>query len=113
MRFRRRVFITLGPWGKEGGDPEDPVTVVGVAVTRRLIVRSDAREALVALADGRFALTGRTLAVGPAAPLTRHLRRRALHASSLLDRRWLQEAAAALADQRPRRMSGRVQGGGS
>jgi hypothetical protein len=44
-------------------------------VVRLLRTREDAPGALVQLADRRYALTGATVAVGPAPRLRRHLRR--------------------------------------
>jgi potassium/hydrogen antiporter len=51
--------------------------LLGVPVTERLGARRDAPGALVRLADRRYALTGRILAVGSRRQLDRYLRRRA------------------------------------
>jgi cell volume regulation protein A len=54
--------------------------LLGVPVTERLGTRGDAPGALVRLADHRYALTGRILAVGSRRQLDRFIRRRARHA---------------------------------
>ncbi|MQA74756.1 MAG: hypothetical protein GEU88_10530 [Solirubrobacterales bacterium] len=79
MRRRRtlrasRVF-TVGPWREGDGDPGGPGRVLGVPVAERLDTRPDGRGALVRLADGRFALTGQTVAVGLRSQLEGYLRR--------------------------------------
>ena len=99
MTFHRKIF-TLGPWRAEFGDPADPDTLMGMAVMRRLLERSDRAGALVLLSDGRFGLTGRKVAVGPAWQLTRHLRRWAAHTSSADERAWYEAAIASLAAAR-------------
>jgi hypothetical protein len=97
--FHRKIF-TLGPWRAEFGDPASPDTLMGMRVQRRLLERSDTAGALVLLTDGRFGLTGRKVAVGPAWQLTRHLRRWAAHASSAEERAWYEAAIASLAATR-------------
>ena len=52
---------------------------------------------LVALADGRYAVTGRLLAVGPAGELQGVARRRLAQSQSPADRAWWQEIVGALA----------------
>jgi cell volume regulation protein A len=51
----------------------------------------------VALADGRFAVTGRLLAVGPAGELQGVARRRLARAATPAERAWWQEIVGALA----------------
>ena len=99
MSFHRKIF-TLGPWRAEFGDPENPENLLGMQVQQRLLERSDAAGALVLLADGRFGLTGRKVAVGPAWQLTRHMRRWAAHSSSTEERAWYEAAIASLAAAR-------------
>ena len=99
MTFHRKIF-TLGPWRGEFGDPADPDTLMGMAVVRRLLERSDKAGALVLLSDGRFGLTGRKVAVGPAWQLTRHLRRWAAHAACAEERAWYEAALASLTQAR-------------
>jgi potassium/hydrogen antiporter len=86
VRPRPRLFTT-GPWDAGDGDPGDPQAVSGIPVVRRLRMRLDPPGALVRLADGRYALTGQTVAVGPAAQLRRYLRNR--RARSPADHPWL------------------------
>ena len=78
MRRPSRIFTSRG-WVATDGDPSHPQNVLGVPVTKRLGVRRDAPGALVRLADRRYALTGRTLAVGLRRQLDRYIERRARH----------------------------------
>lgn len=80
MRRPSRVF-TSRAWLAADGDPSRPREVLGVPVTERLGSRLDAPGALVRLADRRYALTGRTVAVGVPRELDRYIRRHARHAS--------------------------------
>jgi len=65
-------------WSSEDEDPADPVRVAGVQVAEVLRRRPDVAGAVVALADGRLAVTGPTMAVGSPRQLERfalrHLR---------------------------------------
>ena len=72
-------------------------TVSGIEVVDQLRTRRDEPGALVALADGRYAVTGRLLAVGPAGELQGVARRRLARAESPGDRAWWQEIVGALA----------------
>jgi cell volume regulation protein A len=63
-------------WRSEVEDPSDPLSVDGVEVLERLARRHDTAGALVALADGRFAVTGPTLTLGSPRQLERYARRR-------------------------------------
>ncbi|HWM12008.1 MAG TPA: potassium/proton antiporter [Solirubrobacteraceae bacterium] len=85
------------PWGDEDGNPGRPSVVLGVEVVEQLRTRRDEPGALVALADGRYALTGRLLSVGPAGELQSVARRRLARAESPGDRAWWQEVVGALA----------------
>jgi len=71
-----RIFSSRS-WLAKDGDPSRPQTLFGVPVTERLGTRPDAPGALVRLADSRYALTGRILAVGSRRQLDRYIRRRA------------------------------------
>jgi cell volume regulation protein A len=65
LRAAPQVF-TARRWSEADGDPADPADVDGVAVVTRLRTRRDSPGALVALADGRYAVIGEDLvAVGP------------------------------------------------
>lgn len=87
MRARRLIF-TAGPWHSDWGEQDEPRQVVGIQVARELLRREGGGGALVALADGRFALTGATFAVGSARALMRHARRQSRCAPES-DRAWL------------------------
>jgi len=87
MRAHRLIFTT-GPWHSHWGEHDEPRQVVGIQVAGELLRREDGGEALVALADGRFALTGATFAAGSAGALMRHARRQSRCAAES-DRAWL------------------------
>jgi potassium/hydrogen antiporter len=93
----RPAVTTMRPWEDADGDPARPRQVMGVDVVDQLRTRRDEPGALVALADGRYACTGRLLAVGPAAELQSVARRRLARAESPGDRAWWQEVVGALA----------------
>jgi cell volume regulation protein A len=84
------------PWTEDDGDPTDPTEVRGLAVVRRLRLRSDRAGALVALADGRYGVTGSTLAIGPAAVLRRYANRRLAVAPDGPEAAWWLEVSTAL-----------------
>jgi potassium/hydrogen antiporter len=77
LRRPSRIFTSRG-WHGRDGDPSRPRELLGVPVSHRLAVRRDAPGALVRLADRRYALTGRMLAVGPPRALDRYIRRRSV-----------------------------------
>ena len=58
-------MFSVGPWRAGDGDPGHPDTVGGVQVVERMRIRRDEPGALLAIADGRFAISGALLAVGP------------------------------------------------
>jgi cell volume regulation protein A len=93
----RPAVTTMRPWQDDDGDPARPSQVLGVDVVDQLRTRRDEPGALVALADGRFACTGRLLAVGPAGELQSVARRRLARAETPGDRAWWQEVVGALA----------------
>jgi cell volume regulation protein A len=100
-----QVF-SVGPAHILDGDPSMPHRVAGVPVRARLRSRHDEPGALVALADGRFAVTSAEhAALGGRRALVEWCERRA-HRSSIseAERSWWQEAAGALiAPSAPRR----------
>ncbi len=91
------AIFTMRPWHPSYGDPGAPIHVLGLEIDRRLCERGDRAGALVALVDGRYALTGPVLAVGPAAEMRRFLRRRARQAGRSAEISWLVRAREALA----------------
>jgi potassium/hydrogen antiporter len=97
-RVRSRPAVTtVRPWEPSDGDPGRPTEVAGQEVVEQLRTRRDEPGALVALADGRFAATGRLLAIGPAAELQAVARRRLARADTPSERAWWQEVVGALA----------------
>jgi potassium/hydrogen antiporter len=96
LRAGTAVFSTR-PWSAEDGDPGFPKEVEGVAVVQQLRTRRDKPGALVALDDGRFAVTGPLLATGGPLQLQRYARRRLSSEEDAAARAWWQEVIGALA----------------
>jgi cell volume regulation protein A len=88
--------LVTQPWEAHDGDPSDPDLIDGMPVLDRLRTRDDTGGALVVLEDGRYAITGPSLAVGSADILARYARRRAANAGSGPEHRWWNEVATAL-----------------
>jgi len=93
----RPAVTSVRPWAPDDGDPSRPSEVSGIEVVDQLRTRRDEPGALVALADGRYAVTGRLLAIGPAGELQAVARRRLARAESPGERAWWQEIVGALA----------------
>jgi potassium/hydrogen antiporter len=93
----RPAVTTVRPWEEGDGDASRPREIAGHPVVEQLRTRRDEPGALVALADGRFAVTGRLLAIGPAGELQAVARRRLARANSPGERAWWQEVVGALA----------------
>jgi cell volume regulation protein A len=90
--------FTSRPWDEEeDGDPAYPEELLGVAVREHLRTRRDRRGALVSLADGRYAVTGPTLAAGGARQVQAYARRRLARETDETARAWWQEVIGALA----------------
>jgi cell volume regulation protein A len=86
------------PWEEASdGDAGYPREVDGVAVREHLRTRRDRRGALVALSDGRYAVTGPALACGGARQLQAYARRRLAREADETARAWWQEVIGALA----------------
>jgi cell volume regulation protein A len=86
------------PWdGELDGDPGYPQEIDRVPVREHLRTRRDNRGALVGLVDGRYAVTGPTLAVGSARQVQAYARRRLTRESDDAVRAWWQEVIGALA----------------
>jgi cell volume regulation protein A len=96
---RSRPSVTsIRPWEEaRDGDPTRPRAVAGNDVVEQLRTRRDEPGALVALADGRFAVSGPLLALGPASELQAFARRRLATATTPGERAWWQEVVGALA----------------
>jgi cell volume regulation protein A len=91
-----RTPLRTQPWEAHDGDPSDPEFIDGMPVVDRLRTRDDTRGALVVLADGRYAVTGPSLAIASADLLARYARRRAANAPTGVEHRWWDEVATAL-----------------
>jgi cell volume regulation protein A len=99
-----------GAWLREHGDPAHPVLLDDVAVVEHLRARPDTSGALVRLQDGRYAITGSTLTVGPAAHLRRYVAERLARAVDDDERTWWTTLATALgATPTPTRRPARAQ----
>ena len=93
----RPSVTTIRSWQPADGDPSRPRAVAGIEVVEQLRTRRDEAGALVSLADGRFAVTGALLAVGPAGELQAFARRRLGRAATAGERAWWREVVGALA----------------
>jgi cell volume regulation protein A len=90
--------FTSRPWNDErDGDPAFPDELLGVAVRDHLRTRRDRPGSLLVLADGRYALTGPTLAAGGARQVQAYARRRLARETDETARAWWQEVIGALA----------------
>ncbi len=94
---RATTIFTSRPWLPNDGDPAHPTRLVNLQVIEQLRTRHDQPGALVALADGRYAYTGRITAVGSAAQLQDAARRRLRAATSDSEQAWWREVIGALA----------------
>ncbi len=93
----RSPIFSVKPWRTEDGDPAAPEQIEGVAVTRTLRTRREARGALVLLADGRLAVTGAgVVATGSPRQLARYCRERIGRSESPQVKAWWQEVAGAV-----------------
>jgi potassium/hydrogen antiporter len=86
------------PWDAErDGEAAYPEEVDGVPVHEHLRTRRDKGGALVSLTDGRYAVTGPTLALGGAKQIQAYARRRLARETDDAIRAWWQEVIGALA----------------
>ena len=90
-------MTTIRPWQDSDGDPQRPRELSGNEVLEQIRTRRDEPGALVVLEDGRFAVCGPLLAIGPSGELQAFARRRLAGASSPGERAWWQEVVGALA----------------
>jgi potassium/hydrogen antiporter len=93
----RPSVTTIRPWQDSDGDPQRPRELSGNEVIEQLRTRRDEPGALVVLEDGRFAVCGPLLAIGPSGELQAFARRRLANAESPGERAWWQEVVGALA----------------
>jgi potassium/hydrogen antiporter len=91
------VFSSRG-WDEErDGDPGYPQEIDGVEVREHVRTRRDRRGALVSLTDGRYAVTGPTVAVGGPRQIQAYARRNLAREQDDTARAWWQEVIGALA----------------
>jgi cell volume regulation protein A len=95
--YGRQVIFSTRPWEDALGDPAHPTEVAGVPVIERMRIRRDTRGALVALDDGRYAVTGPSLAIGSASDVQRYARGRLERARTDAEQGWWQEVIGAVA----------------
>jgi cell volume regulation protein A len=93
------VIFSARPWSESDGDPARPDSVLGVEVAEHLRTRRDAAGALVALVDGRFAVTGLVVAVGAPQQVQTYCRRRLDRTRDDTELAWWQEVVGALATE--------------
>jgi cell volume regulation protein A len=90
------VFTTR-PWNADDGDPAHPREVTGRRVVEHLRTRRDVPGALVILDDGRFAVCGPILLLGPPGQVQAQARRRLIRATDDAEISWWQEVIGACA----------------
>jgi cell volume regulation protein A len=90
-------IYTTRPWSDADGDPAHPQAVAGNEVVEHLRTRRDVPGALVILADGRYAVTGPILMIGPPGQLQLQVRRRLIAARDDAETAWWQEVIGACA----------------
>jgi cell volume regulation protein A len=96
----RPPLFSVRPWDGRAiqGDARSPTAVLGEPVIARLGVRRDEPAALVALHDGRYAVTGRIVVVGSRTDVTAYARRRLRRAAAGAEEQsWLKSVVGALA----------------
>jgi cell volume regulation protein A len=93
----RPAVTTVRPWEPADGDMSRPQELSGYAVVDQLRTRRDEPGALVALEDGRYAITGPLVAIGPSGALQAVARRRIAGTESASERAWWRELVGALA----------------
>jgi cell volume regulation protein A len=92
-----KVIFTTRQWDEREGDPGMPETVGGVPVVEHMRTRRDRPGALVALEDGRYALTGATVAIGSPQQIQSYGRRRLRIPCPEAEQAWWQEVIGAVA----------------
>ena len=90
-------IYTTRPWKPADGDPSRPTVVSGQPVVEKLRTRRDVPGALVVLADGRYAVCGPILMLGPPVQVQAQARRRLARAEDDAAQAWWQEVIGACA----------------
>ena len=88
---------TARPWSDADGDPAHPQAIAGTPVVEHLRTRRDTPGALVILADGRFAVCGPILMMGPPGQVQAQVRRRLGRTTDDAELAWWQEVIGACA----------------
>jgi potassium/hydrogen antiporter len=97
-RLKGSSVFTSRRWDEErDGDPGYPSEIDGFEVREHLRTRRETRGALVSLTDGRFAVTGPTVAVGSPRQIQAYARRQLAREKDDTARAWWQEVIGALA----------------
>jgi len=89
--------FTVRRWEASDGDRARPASVAGRRVVEHLRTRHDTEGALVALEDGRYAVSGPLLVIGSAIQVQHHARKRLRLAADDAEVAWWQEVIGALA----------------
>jgi cell volume regulation protein A len=89
-------IFSVRPWSDADGDAARPRRVAGQAVLERVRSRHDRPGAVVALEDGRYAVTGPLLIVGGARQVERQARKCLRAAESDVEHAWWQEVIGSL-----------------
>lgn len=98
LRARAGIF-TMRPWDEMDGDPEKPRSIGGVRVFDYLRTRHDKPGALVQTVDGRYALTGASLAFGSRRSVQTYALDHIKRSKSEAERIWWREVIGALSDE--------------
>jgi hypothetical protein len=88
-------------WSVRHDDPSEPRQVDGTNVSRRLAARDGVAGALVELDDGRFAVTGPSMAAGSFRQIDRYARRRLDAAPDRAEAQWWMTVREALDGMAP------------
>jgi potassium/hydrogen antiporter len=88
---------TTRPWNANDGDPAHPREIAGRRVVEHIRTRRDMPGAMVVLDDGRLAVTGPILMMGPPGQMQAQARRRMLRATDDAEVAWWQEVIGACA----------------
>ncbi|MEK6326773.1 MAG: potassium/proton antiporter [Actinomycetota bacterium] len=89
-------IFSVRSWTSTDGDPARPSAVAGRVVVEHMRGRHDQPGSVVALEDGRYAVTGALLIVGSAMQVQRQARKCLQQADDETERAWWQEVIGAL-----------------
>jgi cell volume regulation protein A len=89
--------FSVRPWAEADGAPGRPTSVAGRRVVELLRSRHDQPGSVVALEDGRYAVTGSLLIIGSALQVRRQALKCMRESNDEINRAWWQEVIGALA----------------